>query len=46
MACTVHHGDCLVGLSHLVDRSVDVVITDPPYESEAHNLYARSVPIQ
>lgn len=33
---TVHHGDCLVGLSGLGDGSIDVVITDPPYEAEAH----------
>jgi DNA modification methylase len=33
---TLHHGDCLIGLSHLGDDAVDVVITDPPYEAEAH----------
>src|SRR6478752_3971208 len=28
--------DCLSGLSRLANASVDVVITDPPYEAEAH----------
>src|SRR4029077_9514932 len=29
-------GDCLAGMASLPDASVDVVITDPPYEAEAH----------
>jgi site-specific DNA-methyltransferase (adenine-specific) len=29
-------GDCLVGMAELPDKSVDVVISDPPYEAEAH----------
>lgn len=29
-------GDCLQGMRRLADSSVDVVITDPPYEAEAH----------
>ena len=33
---TLHEGDCLAGLSNLPDGSADVVITDPPYEAEAH----------
>src|SRR5262245_43874526 len=32
----LREGDCLAGLAHLEDASVDVVITDPPYEAEAH----------
>jgi site-specific DNA-methyltransferase (adenine-specific) len=32
----VHEGDCLAGLSSMPNRSVDAVITDPPYEAEAH----------
>lgn len=32
----LHEGECLTGLSSLPDGSVDVVITDPPYEAEAH----------
>ncbi len=32
----LHYGDCLVGLSRLGDGSIDVVITDPPWEAEAH----------
>jgi len=35
-AWTLNEGDCLRGLAGLADRSVDVVITDPPYEAEAH----------
>jgi site-specific DNA-methyltransferase (adenine-specific) len=33
---TLHHGECLAGISALDSRSADVVITDPPYEAEAH----------
>jgi site-specific DNA-methyltransferase (adenine-specific) len=29
-------GDCLAGLAALDTASIDVVITDPPYEAEAH----------
>lgn len=29
---TLHHGDCLDVLAYLPDRSVDAVVTDPPYE--------------
>ena len=35
----LNHGDCLdpvSGLASLADRSVDVVISDPPYEAESH----------
>ena len=32
----LHQDDCLAGMAALADRSVDVVITDPPYEAEAH----------
>jgi site-specific DNA-methyltransferase (adenine-specific) len=35
-AWTLNEGDCLRGLADLADRSVDVAITDPPYEAEAH----------
>src|SRR4051794_7798428 len=35
-AWTLKEGDCLQGLAGLADGSVDIVITDPPYESEAH----------
>ena len=41
----LYEGDCLHGLATLNDQSVDVVITDPPYEAEAHTsqrLVARS----
>jgi site-specific DNA-methyltransferase (adenine-specific) len=33
---TLNVGDCLTGLATLAGGSVDVVITDPPYEAEAH----------
>lgn len=39
------HGDCLFqlsGLARLGDASVDHVITDPPYEAEAHTLQRRT----
>lgn len=29
-------GDCIAGMRELADSSVDVTITDPPYEAEAH----------
>jgi site-specific DNA-methyltransferase (adenine-specific) len=38
-------GDCLdpaTGMSSLADKSVDHVITDPPYEAEAHTLQRRT----
>jgi site-specific DNA-methyltransferase (adenine-specific) len=41
----VHEGDCVAGMAALPDRTADVVITDPPYEAEAHTsqrLVARS----
>lgn len=44
MTWTLHHGDCLdpvTGLASLADRSVDVTISDPPYEAEAHTLQRR-----
>jgi site-specific DNA-methyltransferase (adenine-specific) len=44
---TLHLGDCLdpvTGLASLADKSVDHVITDPPYEAEAHTLGRRQNP--
>lgn len=32
----LREGECLAGLALLDEASVDVVITDPPYEAEAH----------
>src|SRR6185312_14094538 len=32
----LHEGDCIAGMTALQDHSVDVVISDPPYEAEAH----------
>lgn len=34
-------GDCLAELQTIGDRSVAAVLTDPPYESEAHTLQRR-----
>ena len=39
---SIHHGNCLDWIQALPDRSVDHVITDPPYEAEAHTLQRRS----
>lgn len=39
--CGVHLGDCIEGMKTLADDSVDVTITDPPYEAEAHTLQRR-----
>ena len=33
---TMHLGDCLEGMRALADKSVDVVITDPPYSEHTH----------
>lgn len=44
MTWTLYQGSCLdpvTGLALLADKSVDVVITDPPYEAEAHSLQRR-----
>lgn len=38
---TLYLGDCIAGLATLGDNSVDVTITDPPYEAEAHTLGRR-----
>ena len=46
MTWTLHHGDCLdpvTGLASLADRSVDVTISDPPYEAEAHTKQRRQL---
>lgn len=32
----IHHGDCLAWMATLANRSVDVVITDPPYSPDVH----------
>ncbi len=44
MSWDLRLGDCLdpvSGLASLVDKSVDHVICDPPYEAEAHTLQRR-----
>ncbi len=45
MSFDLRLGDCLdpvTGLASLADKSVDHVITDPPYEAEAHTLQRRT----
>lgn len=37
----LHLGDCVEGMSALPDKSIDHVITDPPYEAEAHTMGRR-----
>jgi site-specific DNA-methyltransferase (adenine-specific) len=37
----IHVGDCLPWLRAMADQSVDHVITDPPFEAEAHTLQRR-----
>lgn len=32
MQVTLHHGDCLEVMRQIPDKSVDLVVTDPPYE--------------
>lgn len=44
MTWTLHHGNCLdpvSGLASLPDLSVDVTITDPPFEAQAHTKQRR-----
>lgn len=41
---TLHLGDCIEGMRTLADDSVDVTITDPPYEAEAHTKGKRQGP--
>lgn len=37
--CSIHHGDCVAWLRSLSPESVDLVVTDPAYESlEKHRL--------
>lgn len=39
----LHHADCLDVLRAMPDKSVDHVITDPPYEAEAHTKARRAL---
>ena len=34
---TLHLGDCIEGMRGMADDSVDVTITDPPYDAQTHN---------
>lgn len=35
------NGDCLEVMKGIPDKSIDLVLTDPPYEAEAHTLQRR-----
>lgn len=35
------HGDCLQVMKEMPDKSMDLVLTDPPFEKEAHTLQRR-----
>lgn len=37
----LHLGDCLAGMAGLADKSVDVVLTDPPYSEHVHRNLGR-----
>jgi len=39
---TMHHGDCIEVMASMAEKSVDHVITDPPYDSGTHDK-ARSL---
>lgn len=39
MTYTLYHGDCLEVLPTLDDRSVDAIVTDPPYQSKYNALW-------
>lgn len=41
---TMHHADCLVGMRSI--ESVDVTITDPPFEKESHAKRRRTTPVR
>lgn len=34
---TLHLGNCIAGMRELADKSVDVTITDPPYDEHTHS---------
>ena len=42
-AVTLYHGDCLDVLASLDDKTVDTVLTDPPYSSGGRRENARSL---
>lgn len=42
MTLSLFLGDCTEGMTLLDDQSIDVTITDPPYEDEAHNKHRRA----
>ena len=31
----LYHGDCLIEMNKIADKSVDLILTDPPYETTA-----------
>ena len=48
MTWDLRHGDCLdsvTGLASLPDKSVDVVLTDPPYSEHVHSKSRRGISV-
>lgn len=43
MTCSVHHGDCLQLLQTVLENTVDVVLTDPPYSSGTRREAAKGL---
>lgn len=41
-AVTIYHGDCREILPLMPPKSIDLVLTDPPYEDEAHTAMRRT----
>jgi site-specific DNA-methyltransferase (adenine-specific) len=39
----IHWGDCLEVMREIPDKSVDLVLTDPPYEDECHSSNRRVI---
>ena len=39
----LHHGDCLEVMKHIPDKSVDMVLTDPPYGMKLKPLKTSTV---
>ena len=41
----IYQVDCLDGMSKIDDKSVSLILTDPPYEISRDSNYAKSAPI-
>lgn len=40
----IYQVDCLDGMSKIDDKSVSLILTDPPYEISRNSNYAKSAP--